>query len=148
MTLGIMAPPMPKTVYVLAKLKKTLAVERPLGKDVRTGFTNIEIKKIFDLGWACVDAETDPIAKADAANAMAALGMIFEQGERPGHLLPDTWREERHLSRAHLLVFLTEQAIQALHFAHPALATAANQTASRRVTSPRASRGAVYATHV
>ena len=113
-TLGIMAPPMPKTVYVLAKLKKTLAVERPLGKDVRTGFTNIEIKKIFDLGWACVDDETDPIAKADAANAMAALGMIFEQGERPGHLLPDTWRAERHLSRAHLLVFLTEQGNSAM----------------------------------
>ena len=51
---------------------------------------------IFDLGWSCVDDETDPIAKADAANAMAALGMIFEQGERPGHLLTDTWNKERH----------------------------------------------------
>ena len=49
-TLGIMAPPMPKAAYVLAKLKKTLAVERPLGKAVRTGFTNIEIKDIFGLG--------------------------------------------------------------------------------------------------
>ena len=107
-TLGIMAPPMPKTSYGLAKLKKTLAVERPLGRRIRTGFTNIEIKDMFDLGWACVDGETDPTTKADAANAMAALGMIFEQGERPGHLLPDAWHGERHLSRAHLLVFLTE----------------------------------------
>eukprot|EP01046_Picozoa_sp_COSAG06_P013834 COSAG06_NODE_843_length_11985_cov_10.069494_11_plen_146_part_00 len=90
------------------KLKqKTLAVERPRGRRIRTGFTNIEIKDMFDLGWACVDGETDPTTKADAANAMAALGMIFAQGERPGHLLPDAWHDERHLSRAHLLVFLT-----------------------------------------
>jgi hypothetical protein len=73
-----MAPPMPKTSYGLAKLKKTLAVERPRGRRIRTGFTNIEIKDMFDLGWACVDGETDPTTKADAANAMAALGMIFE----------------------------------------------------------------------
>ena len=40
--------------------------------------------------------------------------MIFEQGERPGHLLPDAWHDERHLSRAHLLVFLTEQGNSAM----------------------------------
>ena len=61
----------------MAKLKKTLAVERPLGKAVRTGFTNIELKDIFDLGWSCVDDETDPIAKADAANALNARFATF-----------------------------------------------------------------------
>ena len=79
-TTGVVPPELPKTMYTMQKLKKLMAVERPEGRKLRTGFTVSEITAMFDVAWAAVDKENDGVQKAQLANMTAALGFIYERG--------------------------------------------------------------------
>jgi len=98
-TTGVVPPELPKTMYTMQKLKKLMAVERPEGRKLRTGFTVSEITAMFDVAWAAVDKENDGVQKAQLANMTAALGFIYERGLRGGNVCPLRWNCTDHLSR-------------------------------------------------
>ena len=98
-TTGVVPPELPKTTYTMQKLKKLMAVERPEGRKLRTGFTVSEITAMFDVAWAAVDKENDGVQKAQLANMTAALGFIYERGLRGGNVCPLRWNCTDHLSR-------------------------------------------------
>jgi hypothetical protein len=98
---GISPPVFGGTVYVLKKLNKTMAIENPKGRAIRTGVTVEEVHKIFTVAHDMLAKETDPEQRKDLANIIMAMSAIYEKAIRKGNVLPApaTWSKLKNWSR-------------------------------------------------
>ena len=102
----------PRTTWLLKKLKRTMAKERPEGRKRRPGLPGTKMEVILTTIWNMVTnptTATRPLRKL-YANVGAALAFAFEQAMRIGNVCQGvTWRGDWHLSRGTIAPVLCGQ---------------------------------------
>ena len=97
--LGLHPPPMPKTDFILKKLRPCLAKEKPEGRKLRPGLGNIQVSAICQSLLASVNCSKSR-ARQLYVNAGAAIAAIYERGSRTKAMCPGyEFNPVKHLSR-------------------------------------------------
>ena len=91
---GVTPPDFTNAMYTVQKLKKTMAKERPGGRRTRTGFTVVEVKRMFELALTWIANETDVAQKRLLINYTAACGTIYERAYHAGNVVPARWNPQ------------------------------------------------------
>ena len=90
---------MPRSDWILKKLKLTLAKEKPLGRTVRPGLGTEQVNEICKFLKECVAASEGQKQK-DYANLGAAIALIYEKGLRTVEACPgQKFDPALHISR-------------------------------------------------
>lgn len=114
--LAVVPPPMPMAEWMLAKLKRLMAQEKPEGRRIRPGLTDAKVSAICNKILASVTACVWSVAqRALYVNAGAAIGVAFEKALRMHEPCPgDDFSPEWHWSRASIAAALeVDQAVKA-----------------------------------